>query len=279
MAKSKKSAAVGSLQNQLNVVEDIVSGDNKKKKYVHQNPKIDFKLGIKERDDYTEKQKQILETCLHKETRCVWIDGYYGTTKSYTVILAALKLLDSGRVDEIIYLRNPIESSTTGKIGFLKGSEEDKMAPYNAIFYDKLQEILPKGDIERLKKDEVPRLTCMPIGFIRGKNWACKAIIVDEASSMSYNDLLLILSRCADFTRVFLVGDSAHQNDIGEKAGFRKMFDLFNDEESKENGIFCFELRDIEDIVRSGFVRFVMEKTGLLPKDLSPRRKEPMFIE
>lgn len=243
---------------------------------VFQREKIDFNLSIRERNDLTEKQKEILEKCLHKDTRSLFIDGYYGTAKSYTVILAALKLLNTKRIDEIIYLRNPVESTTTGKIGFLKGSEEDKMAPYNTIFFDKLHEFLPEAEIKRLKDDK--RITCMPIGFIRGQNWACKAIVVDEASSMSYDDIMLILSRCAEFTRVFLVGDSKNQNDIGNKAGFRKMFDLFNDEESRQHGIFTYELKDREDIVRSGFLRFVMEKTGILPREGEIPRKEPMFL-
>jgi len=44
------------------------------------------------------------------------------------------------------------------------------------------------------------------------------------------------------------------------------MFDLFNDEESRQFGIHCFELREYSDIVRSGLLRFVMEKTGLIKK-------------
>ncbi len=273
----KKVSAVGSLQNQIDVAENTLDNDIHQKKHVHQRPKIDYKLTIKERDDFTEKQKTILAKCLHKDTKCLFCDGYYGTAKSYTVILAALKLLDSKRIDEIIYLRNPVESTTTGKIGFLKGSTEDKMAPYNAILFDKLAEFLSPSDIKKLQEDKVPRLTCMPIGFIRGQNWSCKAIVVDEASSMSYDDIMLILSRCSEFTRVFLVGDSANQNDIGGKSGFRKMFDLFNDEESRNNGVFAYELRDRADIVRSGFLRFVMEKVGILPREHEIPRKEPMF--
>jgi hypothetical protein len=60
------------------------------------------------------------------------------------------------------------------------------------------------------------------------------------------------------------------------------MFDLFNDEESRNFGIHCFELREYSDIVRSGLLRFVMEKTGLIKNPDNNKesiRKEPMFLE
>ena len=232
--------------------------------HVTQRPKISFSLSIKHRQDLTEKQQEILSVALHKSTKCMFIDGLYGTSKSYLTVLSALKLLDAKKVDEIIFIRNPVESSTTGKIGFIPGTSEEKMAPYNAILFDKLEEMLPECDASKLKKDN--RINCYPVGFVRGRSWNCKAIIVDEASSMTWDDLFLLLTRCGEFTKIFFVGDSVNQNDIGSRSGFRRMFDLFNDEESKSFGIHCFELREYTDIVRSGLLRFVMEKAGLIKK-------------
>lgn len=247
---------------------------------VSQRPKIPYTLSLKQRDDLTEKQKNIFEIAENKNTKCIFIDGLYGTSKSYIAVMSALKLLNAKKVDEIIFIRNPVESSTTGKIGFIPGTSEEKMAPYNAILFDKLEEMLSESDVAKLKKDN--RINCHPVGFVRGRSWNCKAVIVDEASSMTWDDLFLILTRCGEFTRIFFIGDSVNQNDIGAKSGFRKMFDLFNDEESRNFGIHCFELREYSDIVRSGLLRFVMEKTGLIKNpdnNKDPIRKEPMFLE
>lgn len=229
---------------------------------IPQKTKIDFELKIKERSDFTEKQKNILSIAASKNTKCVFIDGLYGTSKSYLAVLSSLRLLNEKKVDEIIFIRNPVESSTTGKIGFIPGTSEEKMAPYNAILYDKLEEMLSEPDVQRLKKEN--RISCHPVGFVRGRSWNCKAVIVDEASSMTWDDLFLILTRCGEFTRIFFIGDSVNQNDIGVKSGFRKMFNLFNDQESRDFGIHSFELREYSDIVRSGLLRFVMEKAGLI---------------
>lgn len=239
-----------------------------KKKAVDKSPKIfqreklSHELHIKERDDLTERQIEILKTALSKETKAVWIDGIYGSGKTFLAALVSLKLLGQKKVDQIIYIRNPVESSTTGKLGFLKGELSEKMSPYASIIYDKLDELLSPAEIEILKNEE--RVEAIPLGFCRGKSWNCKAIIVDEASSMAADDLVLLLTRCGEFTKIFLVGDSKNQNDIGSKSGFRKLFDTFNDEESRQNGVFCYELHEKTDIVRSGFVRFVLEKLGVI---------------
>jgi predicted ribonuclease YlaK len=266
MSKSKKNKRVTQteIQNESRAVEEQVQEKKDCSLHVTQRPKISFSLNIKERIDLTDKQKNIFEVAANKNTKCVFIDGLYGSSKSYLAVMSSLKLLNAKKVDEIIFIRNPVESSTTGKIGFIPGTSEEKMAPYNAILFDKLEEMLSESDIARLKKDN--RISCHPVGFVRGRSWNCKAVIVDEASSMTWDDLFLILTRCGEFTRIFFIGDSVNQNDIGAKSGFRKMFNLFNDQESKDFGIHCFELREYSDIVRSGLLRFVMEKAGLIKK-------------
>jgi len=282
MSKNKKTRSTRTSGNKVTEIKrgenDIIVNDGEvksdKSMHVTQRPKISFSLNIKGREDLTEKQKQIVEIATKRGTKCIFIDGLYGTSKSYLSVYSSLKLLNDKKIDEIIFIRNPVESSTTGKIGFIPGTSEEKMAPYNAILFDKLEEMLAESDIQKLKKDN--RINCYPVGFVRGRSWNCKAIIVDEASSMTWDDLFLVLTRCGEFTRIFFVGDSVNQNDIGSKSGFRKMFEMFNDDESREFGIHCFELREYNDIVRSGLLRFVMEKAGLIKK---PRIKNSEGIE
>lgn len=233
---------------------------------IHQREKIKYPLTIRERDDYTQRQMVILEAMQDRDTRCVMIDGIYGSGKTYVAVMSALKLLNSGRIDQIIYVRNPVESSSTGKLGFTPGTLNEKFELYTMPLVEKLDEMLPADEITMLQKDN--RIEGVPLGYIRGRNWNCKVIIVDEASSMTYDDLILLLTRCGEFTKIFIIGDSINQNDIGSKAGFRKLFDKFDDIDSKENGIFAFELREAADIVRSKFVRYVMYKLGVIKESL-----------
>lgn len=242
--------------------------------HVHQREKIPFTLEIRERTDFTERQKVILEAMMHKDTRCVMIDGIWGTGKSLLATLAALKLLNTGRAKSILYVRSPVEASVHSRVGFLSGDLNEKMAPYTAVLQEKLDEILPKADIDRLIKDE--RIQCIPTGFLQGRSYNCAAIIVDEAASMSWEDLMLIISRCGQFTRIFFLGDTVNQVYLSDKSGYRRFIDAFNDMESKENGVYTFELREAHDIVRSPFLRFVMRKVGVIREPVS-RPADPMF--
>jgi len=256
--------------NKGNGVEDREIKDHSP--YIPQNGKLKYDLIIKENFKYTDRQKEILSQGENKETRCLMIDGLWGTSKSYIATLISLKLLSNKKVDQIIFIRNPVESSSFGKLGYIKGGIEEKMAPYNEVFYNKLNELLSKPDLDKLESEN--RISFLPLGFTRGLSWNCKAVVVDESASMTYDDLLLLLTRCGRFTKIFFVGDSQNQNDIGIKSGFKKIFDLFSDQESKENGIFTYELKNESDILRSDFVRFIMKKTG---KTCGRLLNEPMF--
>ncbi len=224
------------------------------------NNKNELFIKEKFKDKYTQNQLEILKTGLSKECKSLWIDGIYGSSKSYLSILIGLKLLNERKIDQILFIRNPVEASTTSKLGALPGLISEKMQPYNQIFFDKLSEFLSKSDVAKLQKEN--KIDCLPLGFCRGLSWENKLIVVDEAASLTFDDCILLLTRCAEHTKIFFIGDSLNQNDIGSKSGFRKMFELLSDAESKENGIFTFELNKMEDIVRSKFVLFIMKKTG-----------------
>jgi phosphate starvation-inducible protein PhoH and related proteins len=229
---------------------------------VHQGPRLDFSLDIRERSDLTERQQVILEASLDKATRCVMIDGVWGTGKTMLTVLAALKLLNAGRVKQILYVRNPVEASANSKLGFIPGTVGEKMAPYNAVLNEKLEELLPKPQVDRLIKDGW--IECIPTGYLQGRSFNCTAIIVDEAASMSWDDLMLLISRCGPFTRIYLVGDTINQLYLRGESGFARFFRCFDDAECRDNGVYAFELKEPGDIVRSGFVRFCLRKAGVI---------------
>ena len=239
-------------------VTDQKSGD--KSPFIAQKERIKYKLDIRERPDFTERQKVILETMIHKQTKCVFIDGLWGTGKSLLAVLAALKLLNEGKIKQILYVRSPCESSDSATLGTLPGDVATRMESYNAVMMDKLSEILPPQQAALLIKDG--SIEFIPPSLLRGRSYNCTAIIVDEAANLSRKDILLILSRASVFTRLFFIGDN-YQQDI-RNSGFRDIFNTFNDEESQDNGVYTFELKKESDIVRSGFLLFCMKKLGIL---------------
>jgi phosphate starvation-inducible PhoH-like protein len=185
----------------------------------------------------------------------IFVSGPAGTSKTFLAVLHALIMIDEKRVSDLIYLRSAVESSDS-KLGFLPGETADKLAPYIQPLLEKMGEMLPKHDIDALIKDK--RVDGIPLGFIRGLNWNAKVIIADEAQNMTYKELLTLITRTGEFSKVFILGDES-QSDINGKSGFIKMIGQFDDEESRKNGIYIFKF-GTEDIVRSGLVRFIIEK-------------------
>lgn len=228
---------------------------------IPQRTKINFDLDIYQRSDLTPKQKEFLNIALDKNTKMMFIDGPAGTSKTYLSILAGLQLINTRRISDIIYVRSAVESSDS-KLGFLPGSSSEKMAPYIQPLLDKLEELLPKRDIDALLKEQ--RVSGMPVGFLRGLSWNAKVIVCDEAQNMGKKELITLITRLGEFSKIFVSGDIL-QSDINGKSGFKPIFDLFNDEISRTNGIYCFQFTK-DDVVRSGILKFILEKVEQLPK-------------
>ena len=221
---------------------------------VHQNEKIKESVRIDERQ-LTPKQIELLNLLQNKTTKLVFISGPAGTAKTYTSILAGLTLLNHKRVSEIVYVRSIVESSDN-KLGFLPGEMDEKMSPYIQPLIDKLEELLPKHDIDKLKKEE--RIHGFPINFLRGLSWNAKCIVADEAQNMTKKELITLITRVGEFSKLFICGDP-DQSDINSKSGFVPTMNIFDDEESRNNGIYVYKF-DEDDIVRSGLVKFILKK-------------------
>lgn len=221
---------------------------------VHQNSKIRDTIQIKS-VELTEKQKQLIEILRDKHTKLVFISGPAGTAKTYTSILAGLHLINDKRVSELIYIRTAVESSDS-KLGFLPGEMDEKMGPYIQPLVDKLEELLQKCDIDKLRKEE--RIHGAPANFLRGLNWNAKCIVADEAQNMTRKELITLITRVGEFSKLYVCGDPG-QSDINGKSGFVPIMDIFDDDESRANGIHIFKF-DEDDVVRSGLVKFILKK-------------------
>lgn len=221
---------------------------------VHQNTKIKDSIQIKS-VELTEKQKELINILTNKNTKLVFISGPAGTSKTYTSVLAGLNLINDKRVSEIIYVRSAVESSDS-KLGFLPGEMDEKMSPYVQPLVDKLEELLPRSDVEKLKKEE--RIHGFPVNFLRGLNWNAKVIVADEAQNMTKKELITLITRVGEFSKLYVCGDP-DQSDINGKSGFSSVMNIFDDDESRQNGIYTFKFEE-EDIVRSGLVKYILKK-------------------
>ena len=240
------------MANKPKALSDLTRKNSK----VKEDPNLNFSLNIQHRNDLTVVQKQIIEAALDKEVKCIVIDGVPGTGKSWTTILSSLMLLDLHIVKQIVYLRSLVQAKD-GQTGYLKGDLDEKSFYYNEALNQTLSEIIPGNDIKRLGEQE--RIKCYPTSMLRSYNFHNSAVICEESQVMTFDSIFTIATRLSMYSKLFVIGDSVFQNDLGRLSGFRKFIEIFGDQESKDHGFRYFKL-DSSQIVRSPFVQFVVSK-------------------
>ena len=217
---------------------------------------LSHKVRFKEKKfNFTKNQVDFLKTALDKNSKLLFLAGPAGTAKTYMAVYSALQILiDSDLQKNILYIRSIAESAQRS-MGSLPGSIDEKFSIFASPFYDKIDEMLNPTDIGFLREKKL--FDCIPVNYIRGANWNDVTVIIDEAQNFSYYELLTTLTRIGEDSKIIICGDIM-QSDI-KNPGFAKIFNIFNDEESIENGVVCKSFTT-DDIKRSEIVRFIVSK-------------------
>lgn len=242
---------------------------NDQSQHINQRDKFKEEFDIKIRYDLTEKQQGLIKTINDKKTQVVFIKGAAGTSKTFISVLCGLQLLQTGDVREIIYSRPILESSDSGsKIGYLPGSQEDKVEPYAQVVAAKLDELLSQSASNKLLEDGRVRFEL--VNYARGASWNSTYLILDEAQNFTKAEIITLLTRLGHRCKAIILADPM-QSDLqnGKRGGFSELFEKFSDQDSIDHGIHTFKF-DKEDIVRSGLCKFIIEK-------LENITIEPMF--
>jgi phosphate starvation-inducible PhoH-like protein len=215
------------------------------------------KIKIKKKNfRLTAKQVQLLGMILDPENKIIFISGAAGTSKTYMALYGAIEMMSEDVDKQLIYIRSIIESADKG-LGSLPGDIAEKFDPFLMPLYDKLEEIVAPQDVAHLKT--VGRISAVPINFLRGASWTNKIIVADESQNFSAKELITLITRIGEGSKIIICGDPM-QSDIGKaKSGFIPMLNAFNDQESKQQGIQTFMFSK-EDIVRSEILKFIVKK-------------------
>ncbi len=206
-----------------------------------------------------------VERVSEKECQCIMVEDeshlyltndFIVTHNTYMALYGAVEMMSEDPEKQLIYIRSIIESADKG-LGSLPGDIAEKFDPFLMPLYDKLEEIVLPQDVAHLKS--TGRISAAPINFLRGASWTNKIIVADEAQNFSAKELITLITRIGEGSKIIICGD-AMQSDIGKlKTGFIPLLNTFNDEESKQKGIQTFVFTK-EDIVRSEILKFIVKK-------------------
>ena len=218
---------------------------------------IDRSFEINAKYKLTPTHKSFTELCFNSSTNIAFVDGPAGTAKTYCAAYTALHMLKSHRVDEVVYIRSIIESASKS-MGALPGEVDDKFLPWTLPLQEKLSELIQPSTITTLF--ETNTVKAVPVNYVRGLTFKDSVVIVDEAQNLTRSELITILTRFGEDSKMIVIGDTL-QSDINGRSGFEDIFNTFDDKESEENGVFCFKFTH-DDIMRSEMLKFIVKKLG-----------------
>ncbi|MCW2596598.1 MAG: putative phosphate starvation-inducible protein ATP-binding PhoH [Jatrophihabitans sp.] len=157
-------------------------------------------------------QRVALDLLLDPEVGIVSLGGRAGTGKSALALCAGLDSVLERRAHKRVVVFRPLYAVGGQELGYLPGSENEKMAPWAQAVFDTLGALV-SGDV----MDEVidrGMLEVLPLTHIRGRSLHDSFVIVDEAQSLERNVLLTVLSRIGAGSRVVLTHDVAQRDNL-----------------------------------------------------------------
>ncbi len=149
--------------------------------------------------------------------------GPAGTGKTYLAVAAAVSMFLDGRVDRIILSRPAVEAGE--RLGFLPGTEKEKMDPYMRPLYDALGDMLPGKQVTKLMEEG--KIEIAPLAFMRGRTLSNCFVVLDEAQNTTAMQMKMFLTRMGEGSRMAVTGDPT-QIDLprGVPSGLVQALDL-----------------------------------------------------
>ena len=205
-------------ENQYLLVKD--STDEVVDKYCYQNeqlrPVMYTKLGgtftgaIKPRNP---QQVCLFDMLKDKTSKIKLVTGRFGSGKTLAMTNAALELIEKGKFERIVWVRNNVSVKDAPEIGFLPGTEIEKLMPYVMPLADHA------GGEEGIKKMlENGTLSVIPLGHLRGRSLRNSIVFCSECENLTRQHIQLLMGRIDEGSQLWLDGDLKQRD--------RHIFDL-----------------------------------------------------
>ncbi|RJQ71563.1 PhoH family protein [Pseudonocardiaceae bacterium YIM PH 21723] len=157
-------------------------------------------------------QRIALDMLLDPEIGIVSLGGRAGTGKSALALCAGLEAVMERRQHRKVVVFRPVYAVGGQELGYLPGSESEKMMPWAQAVFDTLGALAGKDIIDEVVDRGM--LEVLPLTHIRGRSLHDSYVIVDEAQSLERNVLLTVLSRLGENSRVVLTHDVAQRDNL-----------------------------------------------------------------
>ncbi len=156
-------------------------------------------------------QAMAMNALMDPDIELVILTGPAGCGKTLLALATALEMvIEQGVYDKVLVTRNTPEIAES--IGFLPGTEEEKMAPWLAAITDSL-EVLHKHDENPSSSlnyiMEKANIQFKSVNFMRGRSIQNAVVLLDECQNLTASQLKTIITRCGEGTKLVCSGNLA----------------------------------------------------------------------
>ena len=172
-------------------------------------------------------QRIALDLLLDDSVGIVSLGGRAGTGKSALALCAGLEQVMERRKHRKVIVFRPLYAVGGQELGYLPGSEAEKMSPWAQAVFDTLGAVVHDNVLDEVMARGL--IEVLPLTHIRGRSLHDAFVIVDEAQSLERNVLLTVLSRIGQGSRVVLTHDVAQRDNlrVGRHDGVTAVIEAF----------------------------------------------------
>ncbi len=171
-------------------------------------------------------QRVALDLLADESVGIVSLGGSAGTGKSVLALAAGLEAVLERRTHRKVIIFRPLFAVGGQELGYLPGSEQEKMSPWAAAVTDALEAIAGPEVIDEVVERGL--VDVLPLTHIRGRTLTDCFVVVDEAQNLERMVLLTALTRLGDNSRVVLTHDVAQRDNlrVGRRDGISSVVSL-----------------------------------------------------
>lgn len=197
----------------------------------------------------TKGQQKYIATMLENDlTFCI---GPAGTGKTYLAVAVAVSMLKKKQIRRIVLARPAVEAGE--KLGFLPGDLQAKVNPYLRPLFDALEDMMEFAQMKKFVGLDI--IEIIPLAFMRGRTLNEAVIICDEAQNTSALQMLMVLTRLGNGSKMIITGDITQIDlESGQKSGLIEAIEILR----RIKGIGYVELKQT-DIVRHRLVQNIVQ--------------------
>ena len=194
-------------ENEYLLIKD--SNEEVVDKYCYQNGELRqvsfHKLGgvftgaIKPRNP---QQACLFDMLKDKTSKIKLVTGRFGSGKTLAMTNAALELIEKGKFERIVWVRNNVSVKDAPEIGFLPGTELEKMKPFLGPLIDHVG-----GEEGVMKLLEDGKLIVIPLGHLRGRSLKNSIVFCSECENLTRQHIQLLMGRIDEGSQLWLDGD------------------------------------------------------------------------